>query len=174
MEGGGRFQLFQEPKPGDLRKTSDLIFFQWAQAILQQNPGNSNSPTNSHLSPTSHDFSGGSRPSDKARARSSRPWPRPWHKEGGGGGTRFKKNFLRPFGHQFGLKIRGAQAPLAPPLDLPLDLTPLFSHFYLDLFSVTYFLTKWDKNPNAICKQLRTSRGSSQKSSRELAEIPGQ
>ena len=26
MEGGGRFQLFQEPKPGDLRKTSDLIF----------------------------------------------------------------------------------------------------------------------------------------------------
>ena len=86
----------------------------------------------------------------------------------------FKKNFLRPFGHQFGLKIRGAQAPLAPPLDLPLDLTPLFSHFYLDLFSVTYFLTKCDKNPNAICKQLRTSRGSSQKSSRELAEIPGQ
>ena len=27
MEGGGRFQLFQEPKPGDLTKTSDLIFF---------------------------------------------------------------------------------------------------------------------------------------------------
>ena len=27
MEGGGRFQLFQEPKSGDLKKTSDLIFF---------------------------------------------------------------------------------------------------------------------------------------------------
>ena len=27
MEGGGRFQLFQEPKLDDLKKTSDLIFF---------------------------------------------------------------------------------------------------------------------------------------------------
>ena len=27
MEGGGRFQLFQEPKLGDLKKTSDLTFF---------------------------------------------------------------------------------------------------------------------------------------------------
>ena len=72
--------------------------------------------------------------------------------ERGGGGGGLKKIFLRPFGHQFGLKIRGAQAPLAPPLDLPLDLTPLLSHFYLDLFPVTYFLTKCDKNPTVICK----------------------
>ena len=93
---------------------------------------------------------------------------------GGGGKAGLKKIFLRPFGHQFGLKIRGGQAPLAPPLNPPLHLTLLFSHFYLDLFSVTYFLTKCDKNPTVICKQLRTSRGSSQKSSRELAEIPSQ
>ena len=44
--------------------------------------------------------SDGSRPSDKGGARSSRPWDK-----GGGGGS--QKNFFRPFGPQFSLKIRG-------------------------------------------------------------------
>ena len=50
-------------------------------------------------------FSGGSRPSDfvGGGGRSSRTWD----KEGPG----LKKHFFRPFGCQFGLKIRGAQAP---------------------------------------------------------------
>ena len=39
---------------------------------------------------------------------------RPFDKEGGGEAV--PKNFFRPFGPKFGLKIRG----LAPPLDLPL------------------------------------------------------
>ena len=90
---------------------------------------------------------------------------------GGGGGRRFKKkNFLRPFGHQFGLKIRGAQAPLAPPLDLPLDLNPLFSHFYLDLFSVTYMIKTQLLSVNSYV-HLGDLPG---KNSRELAEIPDQ
>ena len=98
----------------------------------------------------------------------SPPLPPLTYRERGSG---LNKTFFRLFGPQFGLKIRGAQAPRAPPLDTPLDLTPLFSHFYLDLFSVTYL---YDKNPTVICKQLRTSRGSLKKSSRKLAEIPGQ
>ena len=37
-------------------------------------------------------------------------------KKGGGGGGGLQKIFYRPFGPQFGLKIRGA-CPLAPPPD---------------------------------------------------------
>ena len=58
---------------------------------------------------------------------------------GGGGGGGLKKTFFGPFEPRFGLKIWRAQPPRAPPLDPPLDLTFLFGHFYLDLFSVTYF-----------------------------------
>ena len=50
-------------------------------------------------------FSGGSRPTDKGR--------------GGGGGGGLQKNFFRPFGPQFGLKLKGGRAPRAPPLDPP-------------------------------------------------------
>ena len=37
-------------------------------------------------------------------------------------GEQFTKNFFRPFGPPFGLKIRGGggRAPLAPPIDPPL------------------------------------------------------
>ena len=38
----------------------------------------------------------------------------------GGGGP--PPNFFWPFGPHIGLKIRGTQAPRAPPLDLPLVL----------------------------------------------------
>ena len=64
----------------------------------------------------------GSRPWDRVRGGggllggggwSSRKWDE-------GGGRRSLKNFFRPFGPQFGLKIRGAPGPRAPPLDLPL------------------------------------------------------
>ena len=56
--------------------------------------------------------SGGSRPSDKGwgGGGSSRPWDK-----GGGGGL---KKIFRPFGPQFGPKIRGGGGA-APPLDLP-------------------------------------------------------
>ena len=33
-----------------------------------------------------------------------------------------KKKFFRPFGPQFGLKIRGGRAPRAPTLDVPLNV----------------------------------------------------
>ena len=40
-----------------------------------------------------------------------------------GEGRGIKKNFFRPFGPQFGLKIRGgAGPPRPPPLDLPLNV----------------------------------------------------
>ena len=39
---------------------------------------------------------------------------------GGGRGGWSPKNVFWSFGPQFGLKIRGGQAPQAPPLDLPL------------------------------------------------------
>ena len=58
---------------------------------------------------------------------------------GGWWGRRFKKKFSSALRASVWSKNTGVQAPVAPPLDLPLDLTPLFSHFYLDLFSVTYF-----------------------------------
>ena len=48
-------------------------------------------------------FSGGSRPLGGGRGRSSRPWDK--------GGLVTKTIFFLPFGSQFGLKIRGAQAP---------------------------------------------------------------
>ena len=35
------------------------------------------------------------------------------------GGRRSPKTFFQPFGPQFGLKIRGAGVPRAPPLDPP-------------------------------------------------------
>ena len=41
----------------------------------------------------------------------------PWDKRRGGGA--FSKNFFRPFGSQFGLKIRGGPGP--PPLNPPLN-----------------------------------------------------
>ena len=34
--------------------------------------------------------------------------------------------FFRPFAPQFGLKIRGARAPRAPPLDAPLLFTNIY------------------------------------------------
>ena len=40
----------------------------------------------------------------------------------GWGGGGLQKNFFGPFGPHIALKIRGAQAPWAPPLDLPLVL----------------------------------------------------
>ena len=46
----------------------------------------------------------------------------------GGGGRRLKKNFFRPFGPQFGLKIRGGGGSWASPLDpplMPLCLSPI-------------------------------------------------
>ena len=42
---------------------------------------------------------------------------------GRGGAVCKKKFFFRPFGSQFGLNIRGARAPQAPPLDPPLLMT---------------------------------------------------
>ena len=42
-----------------------------------------------------------------------------------GGGVRTKKFFFRPFGPQFGLKIRGGRAPRAPPPDPPLVSVPV-------------------------------------------------
>ena len=45
---------------------------------------------------------------------------RPWDKVGA-----VSKNFFRPFGPQFGLKIRGRAGPGAPPLDPPLYLLAL-------------------------------------------------
>ena len=47
---------------------------------------------------------------------------RPLNKEGGGAGL--PKNFFKPFGPQFGLKIMGrggGRVPQASPLDLPLE-----------------------------------------------------
>ena len=41
------------------------------------------------------------------------------HPDPGIRGAGFKKRFFRPFGPQFGLKIRGSRA-LRPPLDPPL------------------------------------------------------
>ena len=41
----------------------------------------------------------------------------------GAGGGGLKKNFFRPFGPQFGLKIMGERPPMAPPLDPPLLYT---------------------------------------------------
>ena len=60
---------------------------------------------------------------------------RPWVKGGGGRGSsrpwdkgedRSPKNFFRPFGPQFHLKIRGVGGgpPRAPPLDPPLQTIP--------------------------------------------------
>ena len=43
----------------------------------------------------------------------------PDHKVMGGRGALSQRNFFRPFGPKFGLKIRGTWAP---PLDLPLNL----------------------------------------------------
>ena len=50
--------------------------------------------------------SGGSRPSDKGEARSSISWDK--------GRARYEIFFFRPFGPQFGLKIRGSPAPPSP------------------------------------------------------------
>ena len=66
-------------------------------------------------------FSAGSRPCDGGGGGG-----------GGGGlgspldrwGARSPKNFFRPFGPQFGLKVRAADPP-APPLDPPLPFTVL-------------------------------------------------
>ena len=53
--------------------------------------------------------------------RSSRPLDK------GGGEPSLPKKFCRPFGPQFGLKIRGeGRGPRAPPLDPPLSRNSLF------------------------------------------------
>ena len=80
--------------------------------------------------------------------------------EGGGGGEGgghpdpeiragpvFKKQIFQPFGSQFGPKIRGAQAPWAPPLDPPLRIAFLWAKkkfdntylFFLYLLNKTNF-----------------------------------
>ena len=59
-------------------------------------------------------YSGGSRPSDKGRARSSDPEIR--------GGGSLQKGFFWLFGPQFGLKIRGA---LSPPGTSPRSATAI-------------------------------------------------
>ena len=51
--------------------------------------------------------SGGSRPSDKGETQSSIPWDK--------GRARYEIFFFRPFGPQFGLKIRGSPPPPPPP-----------------------------------------------------------
>ena len=38
MDGGGRFQFFQEPKPGNLKKTSDLTFFSELRLYYSRTP----------------------------------------------------------------------------------------------------------------------------------------
>ena len=69
---------------------------------------------------------GGSRPLDKGETWS----PIPWNKWGGG---RSRQNFFRPFGPQFGLKIKGkAWPPRSPTLDPPL-LKARFIYFILKL-----------------------------------------
>ena len=57
---------------------------------------------------------GGSKPSDNGGPGHPDPEIRRW------GARSLKQNFFRPFGPQFGLKIRGMPGPPAPPLDLPL------------------------------------------------------
>ena len=51
---------------------------------------------------------------------------RPWDKRRG-----VSKNFLRLFGPQFGLKIRGAGPGPAPPLDPPLTFIVLLIPFHI-------------------------------------------
>ena len=71
-------------------------------------------------------FSAGSRPWDKGGGgeRSSRPLDK--------GGPGRPKNFFRPFGPQFGPKLRGGgQPPRAQPLDPPLKLGS-FVYSYLE------------------------------------------
>ena len=64
--------------------------------------------------------SGGSRPSDKG----GRGWGAGHPDTEIRGGPQSQKNFFRPFGPQFGLKIRGgARAPRTLPLDPPLQGT---------------------------------------------------
>ena len=83
-----------------VRCQSRLVFF-WPQL-----------PINAHCQ-----FSGGSRPSDKGGLG------HPDREIKGGAGAVSKNTFFRPFGPQFGLKIRsGGWAPWAPPLDLPLQV----------------------------------------------------
>ena len=76
--------------------------------------------------------------------RDTLPPPSTVSEEGGS-----KKPFFRPYGPQFGLKIR---EPGPPGLDLPLDLTPLFQSFLLGFVLSYLFFTKCDKTPTAICK----------------------
>ena len=51
-------------------------------------------------------------PDQDKEGGSSRPWDK--------GGGSLQKKYFRPFGPQFGLKIRGAQVTRVPPLDPPL------------------------------------------------------
>ena len=56
------------------------------------------------------------------------------------GAARSPKEFFRPFGPQFGLKIRGGgkggRAPWAPPLDPPLDFVAVTYDFCMNFFSL--------------------------------------
>ena len=57
----------------------------------------------------------------------------------GGGG--FKKIFFRPFGHHFGLKIRGDRAHRAPPLDLPVTKMQKLLKMFTASLVIRVFLT---------------------------------
>ena len=50
---------------------------------------------------------------------------------GGGGGVVLKKPFFRPFGHQFGLKIRGGPGPSGPSPGSATGFDPPFQSFLL-------------------------------------------
>ena len=72
-------------------------------------------------------------------------------KVGGGGGDGhpdpeirgggFKKMFFRPFGHHFGLKIRGDRANRAPPLDLPVTKMQKLLKMFTASLVIRVFLT---------------------------------
>ena len=89
---------------------------------------------------------------------------------GGEGGGGLKKKFSSALRASVWSKNTGGPGPPGPPLDLPLDLNPLFSHFYLDLFSVTYMIKTQLLSVNSYV-HLGDLPG---KNSRELAEIPDQ
>ena len=65
--------------------------------------------------------------------RSSRPWDK--------GRGRLQKNFFRPFGHHFGLKIRGDRAHRAPPLDLPVTKMQKLLKMFTASLVIRVFLT---------------------------------
>ena len=88
-------------------------------------------------------WSGGSRPSDKGGG-AGHPDP-----EIRGGEGRSQILFFRPFGPQFGLKMKEGPTPRAPPLDPPL--------YCVEKIDVGYF---WDHNGyDSICREITKNHG---------------